>query len=557
MLKNYILGITFLLINSQFLFSQEKLSENQKLEQLCKIWGFLKYYHPQVTTGAFDWDAQLISKIQESEKIDTKKQFNALLSTWIDQLGEVKKCKTCKENSDKKYFLKNFDLSWTDDKNTFSTDVINKLNYIENNRNQAENHYYIFDNKLEKIGIQNEKYTTDLYPSKELRLVELFRYWNLIEYFFPYKYQTDQKWNSVLSEMIPKFINASNEKDYALATLELLAKTDDSHVVLKSSDLVKYLFGKRTLSIEVISAENKLVVSKVLDRKSGGDYALQADDVILEINGESIPDLVKKYSKYTSASNTWGKLRSIKNLVLWSNNPSLNLKIERKGIVQNIDAKTYVISDIIYYKKNEGEKWRFLDEAQKIGYVNIGAVEVADVEDIFKSLKDTKAIVFDVRNYPKGTIRAIAAQLLPEVTQYYTWMKPDLQYPGKFYEDKAFIGTKNPNNYKGKVIALVNEITQSQAETLTMMLKQHPTCTVIGSNTSGANGNVVRLKMLNAETQYSGLGAFYPDGRETQRISIVPDIEVKPSVKGILDKRDEVLEKAISIIEGTNATALK
>lgn len=548
MLKNYFLGVAFLLFNCQFLFSQEQLSENQKLEQLCKVWGFLKYYHPQVAVGTFDWDSQLISKIQESENTNTKKEFNALLANWINQLGEVKKCKTCKKKSDKKYFLKNFDLSWTDDKNIFSDDVINKLNYIEENRNQAENHYYFFDKKLEKIGIQNEKYTTDLYPTKELRLVELFRYWNLIEYFFPYKYQTDQKWSSVLPEMIPKFLNANNQKDYAFATFELLANTDDSHVVLKSSDLTKYLLGTRMLPIEVVSAENKLVVSKVLDRKSGEDFALQAEDVILEINGETIPDLVKKYSKYISASNTWGKLRSIKNLVLWSNNPSVNLKIERKGIVQNIDAKTYFIKDIIKPKKNDVEKWKFLDEEQKIGYINVGAVEINDVAGIFKNFKNTEAIIFDVRNYPKGTTQAFSFQLIPKITNYYSWMKPDLQYPGKYYEEKGYVGRKNADNYKGKIIALVNETTQSQAETLTMMLKQHPNCIVIGSNTAGANGNVVRLQMLNAETQYSGLGAFYPDGRETQRIGLVPDIEVKPTVKGILEKRDEVLEKALMLI---------
>lgn len=41
---------------------------------------------------------------------------------------------------------------------------------------------------------------------------------------------------------------------------------------------------------------------------------------------------------------------------------------------------------------------------------------------------------------------------------------------------------------------------------------------------------------------------YYPDGTATQRISIVPDVEVKPSVKGIREGRDELLEKAVEII---------
>lgn len=37
--------------------------------------------------------------------------------------------------------------------------------------------------------------------------------------------------------------------------------------------------------------------------------------------------------------------------------------------------------------------------------------------------------------------------------------------------------------------------------------------------------------------------------RKTQRIGIVPDIEVKPTIKGIQEGQDEVLEKAIEMIE--------
>jgi len=46
----------------------------------------------------------------------------------------------------------------------------------------------------------------------------------------------------------------------------------------------------------------------------------------------------------------------------------------------------------------------------------------------------------------------------------------------------------------------------------------------------------------------SGIGVYYPDGKETQRIGIVPDLEIKPTIEGIKNGRDELLEKAIEII---------
>lgn len=37
--------------------------------------------------------------------------------------------------------------------------------------------------------------------------------------------------------------------------------------------------------------------------------------------------------------------------------------------------------------------------------------------------------------------------------------------------------------------------------------------------------------------------------KETQRIGIVPDIEIKPTIRGIQEGKDEVLERAVLFVE--------
>ncbi len=44
----------------------------------------------------------------------------------------------------------------------------------------------------------------------------------------------------------------------------------------------------------------------------------------------------------------------------------------------------------------------------------------------------------------------------------------------------------------------------------------------------------------------SGIGVFYPDGELTQRVGIVPDLEVSPTIDAIRAGRDEVLEAGVS-----------
>ena len=50
-------------------------------------------------------------------------------------------------------------------------------------------------------------------------------------------------------------------------------------------------------------------------------------------------------------------------------------------------------------------------------------------------------------------------------------------------------------------------------------------------------------------SQFTGIGVYYPDRQETQRIGIIPDIEVKPTILGIQQGKDEVLDRAIQFIE--------
>jgi C-terminal processing protease CtpA/Prc len=116
------------------------------------------------------------------------------------------------------------------------------------------------------------------------------------------------------------------------------------------------------------------------------------------------------------------------------------------------------------------------------------------------------------------------------------------------YDAKS--GSVNENYYKGKIVIIVNEESQSQAEYTTMAFSTAPNVTVIGSTTAGADGNISPIILPGyIYTYISGIGVYYPDGRETQRVGIVPDIEVKPTIQGIREGRDELLEKAIELID--------
>lgn len=96
---------------------------------------------------------------------------------------------------------------------------------------------------------------------------------------------------------------------------------------------------------------------------------------------------------------------------------------------------------------------------------------------------------------------------------------------------------------------LVDETTQSLAEYTAMAFRAAPSATVIGSTTAGADGDDSSIVLPGGVTGgISGIGVFYPDQRQTQRVGIVPDVWARPTVEGVRGGRDEVLEAGIRII---------
>ena len=52
------------------------------LEVLCKVWGFLKYYHPEVCRGNYNWDYELFRVLPQIANASDKIQRSRLLSEW-------------------------------------------------------------------------------------------------------------------------------------------------------------------------------------------------------------------------------------------------------------------------------------------------------------------------------------------------------------------------------------------------------------------------------------------------------------------------------------------
>jgi C-terminal processing protease CtpA/Prc len=522
----------------------------ENLKNLCLIWGFLKYYHPQIANGNYNWDYELFSIMPKVLTAENSTQLNEVFVLWIKKLGEVNEGKTTQiKEADIKFRP---DLDWI--KNSgFSNDLQDLLLQVKDAK-KLSSHYYVSLTGVGNAEFKNENsYTAMKYPDAGFRLLSLFRYWNVIQYYFPYKNLIEQDWKQQLETFIPKMVNAKDETAYVLTTLELIGQIHDTHAnIWGQNEVLNKYFGINYAPVELTFIEDKPVITGYFNQDLGMASGLEIGDIISKIDNKSIDEILKNRLKYTPASNRPTQLRDIARDLLRSNDSVIQVTIIRNGKEETNTVKTYSTKELNIYKKYENPDKAFKLLSGNIAYIHNGALKKADLPKIWKEMKNTKGLIIDNRNYPSDfPLYALMEYLMPKRTKFVTLTQGSLVTPGLFsFRSSLSVGKmKNKNYYKGKVVILTNEISQSASEFNAMAYRVQPNSIVVGSTTAGADGNVSQFYLPGGlSTMISGIGVFYPDRTETQRIGIVPDIEIKPSIEGVKNGMDELLNKAIEVI---------
>jgi carboxyl-terminal processing protease len=547
------------------LFTFNSFSQNptyqQKLYYSCKVWGFVKYFHSKVSNCEVNWDSVLTHSLPLIKNAITKDDFNNALDTMLEAAGPMDIAITPSPDTLPLELKRNLNFNWISD-TIFRQDIRVILDTIKNNfrphpicwvkdndGTSSNTGWLVFPHD----SLMIDSNLSSNYPNELIRLLLIFKYWNIINYFNPYNYVQDTPWDSTLYNHITEIASDTDYVDFYTSFKKIVANANDAHVEgltwSNNCDVPKAYIPQIILKY----SQNNYVVVK--SAYTTTNPKILPGDIIVSVNGKTPAQWEDSLRPYISAGNPSVFRRYMCQYMLGGNLGSSAVVAFKDSLGNNYSRpcnRTYWWSSWFtsYYPNDTlgTAKWKKWD-ACNIGYVNMLNLQTTDVNAMYNDLKNTTSIIFDIRNYPNGTAWPIANLMFPNSICISKFTTPDVTYPGTFYWYYDYLGVNgNPTPYTGKVIILFNEETQSQAEYSCMILDAMPNHIHVGSQTAGTDGNVTYFKLSqDIHAGYTNLGTYYPNGDSTERIGIVPDSVVYITPLGIRHHRDEVLEKAMQI----------
>jgi C-terminal processing protease CtpA/Prc len=388
------------------------------------------------------------------------------------------------------------------------------------------------------------------YPSRERRLLGLFRLWNVIARFYPYLHLMDDgAWDRALVDLLPRFESASDAREYALAIAEMAARIPDGHVHVWGSPALSSVFGKAFAPLSTQVIEGQVVVTGLPEKSPPAGIAV--GDVIVAVGGEPIESAMKRARKYIAGSNeSYLAARAAAVALSGSLTDPLVLTLrDASGASRDVSVQRTDVWSVA----RSGPVYRLIDG--DTGYVDLDRLETSDVDAMFTAFEKTKAIIFDMRGYPHGTAWAIAPRLNVRHAKFFAQFFEPLVGPStdwarsaSTYFEQTLERSEKPL-YRGQTVMLIDERTMSQAEHTGLFFEAANGTRFVGSQTAGANGDVTNLVLPGGiYVSFGGHDVRHADGRQLQRTGLVPDVFVRPTIAGIRAGRDEVLERALDYL---------
>ena len=395
---------------------------------------------------------------------------------------------------------------------------------------------------FEKLQAELDRVKTETLTAADenLRLADVVIAWNVFQHFYPYFDVVAVDWNDVLQHTLEEALDDETEKDFFMTLNRMVAKLRDGH----GGVYHQIQEGLSGLPIRVDWVENEVIITA---SKEPGQF--RRGDIILEIDGKKAEQALLDDEEYLSGSLQWKRYKSLRRFGYGEQGSPARLKIKRGGESLEVEALRNFKEQIEESKRPPIEKM-----GGNIYYVDLSRAMMPEITERIEDIARAKGVVFDLRGYPNSN-HAIIGHLLEEKDTSAAWMKvPLIIYPDQEnivgYQEHGWGLLPKKPHIEGKVVFLTDGRAISYAESFLSFIEHYKLGEIVGQPTAGANGNVNPFTLPGGfRVTWTGMRVLKHDGSQHHLIGIRPAVPLERTIQGVIEGRDEYLEKALEIIK--------
>ena len=374
------------------------------------------------------------------------------------------------------------------------------------------------------------------------RLGDVALAWSLFQHFYPYFDVVHTDWPAALDTALHSAATDADGDAFRRTLQRLTAALHDGHGYVNRESVP---FQRHDVLFTRV--EGRVLVSATGDTAAAS--GLKVGDEVVAVDGVPIQAKVDELSTMAAGA-TPQFVRWLALSRLLDGDPRVRATLRVSGA----DGAIRTVS--LSRTASEGVK-AAIDSIAEVSpgvmYLNLDRITDTSFDAAMPRLLKAKAVIFDMRGYPRHlNVTRMLAHLTDTVMHSANFMIPVITLPN--YQKVGFMGsawtiTPAPPRVMARIIFLSGGGAVSAAESVLGVVESNRLGDIVGEPSAGTNGNVNPFTLPGGyKVNFTGMRVLKRDGTPHHGVGVMPTVPVSPTVAGIRAGRDEVLERAVSLV---------
>ncbi len=378
------------------------------------------------------------------------------------------------------------------------------------------------------------------------RLGDIGLAWGVFQHFYPYFDAARVDWDAELAKALRSAATDTDSRAFGHTLRRMVAALKDGHgLVSGEGALGQYA---PSLGIRMVGGE------PVVGFSTGSSKVVKPGSRILSVDDDPIAARVARLKEEISAATQgWMNTQLGEQLLSGEQGSTAKLRIKSpSGQEEEIsllrDTHTTMVKDIRLPAP-------LAELRPGLWYVDLDRITGKAFKDALPQLSEAKGVVFDLRGYPRISPH-ILGHLADQPMKWITGGVPIVTRPDRAgwtfkapEKSETFDIAPAQPRLKGRVVFLTGGGTISLPEAWMEVVEANKLGEIVGEPTGGTNGAINRFDLPGDYTiRFTGAKVTKMDGRRHHGVGIHPTVPVSPTLKGITEGIDEVLDRGLEVV---------